>query len=124
MPNPIAYGPAELIDQYNNFGSGHFFSKDTMRFFNSRVNPEYNRLSDEVAAFITTEQGPAPGSERLATVRIARLVSYVRDSDQRPCQKIVIDTLREFNKLSLYEAKKILRNLSLNQINRELKLND
>lgn len=75
----IAWTSKELINQYNDLSSGHFFNKDTMRFFGSRVTENYRRLSETEALFITTEQGPS--GVRLATVRLATLSDYVRESD-------------------------------------------
>lgn len=104
----IAYGSDELIIQYNYLSSGHFFDKDTMRFFKSRITGNYRRLSNTEALFITTERGPLEGSKRLATIRRAKLVTYIRESDNRECQKITINTEGEFNSLSLAQAKRIM----------------
>lgn len=104
----IAYGSDELVTQYNYLSSGHFFDKDTMRFFKSRITGNYRRLSDTEALFITTERGPVEASKRLATIRRATLVTYIRESDKRECQKIIIDTEGEFNTLSLAQAKRIM----------------
>ena len=104
----IAWNPNELVSQYNYLGSGHFFDKDTMHFFQSRVTENYIRLNDTEALFITTEKGP--NGIRKATVRKAILAAYVRDSDGRKCEKINIETLSAFNTLSLYQAKKAMLN--------------
>ena len=99
----IAYSSMDLVNQYQELNSGHFFDKNTMRFFNSRMTGNYKRVDDSTAYFITTERGPS--GKRLATIRRAELVSYVRD-DERVCFKIVIATKGEFNKLLLGMAKK------------------
>jgi hypothetical protein len=98
----IAWSSTELVDQYNYFSSGHFFDKDTMRFFKSRVTSNYRRLNDNEAFFITTEKHD--GAPRYATLRKAILVSYIREKDGRECHKIKIETIGQFNKMSLPKA--------------------
>ena len=109
--NTIAWSTEELIDQYRYLSSGHFFDKDTMRFFSSRVTENFKRLSDTEAYFITTEKAPHE-SKRYATVRRAQLVSYIRE-DGREYHKIKIDTVGEFNGLSLDQAKRQLKELGV-----------
>ena len=109
--NKIAYNEQDLINQYNYLNSGHFFDRDTMRFFKSRVTCNYKRISDTVAYFITTEKGPLSDSKRLATIRRAELKSYIRESDKRQCFKIEIDTVGEFNSMTMYRAKKVLEGI-------------
>lgn len=102
----IAWSSRELVSQYQYLSSGHFFDRDTMRFFGSRLTDNYRRLNDTEALFITTEKGPS--GIRRATVRRAKLVTFVRESDGRECEKITIDTVGEFNKLSLAQAKSVM----------------
>lgn len=106
----MPYGSHELRDMYNDLNSGHFFNPDTMRFFKSRLTSQYRRLDDNTALFITTEKGPLPTSKRLATVRIARLVidGYRGNDTDWPKYRIKINTLGEFNRLSMYYAKKFM----------------
>jgi len=104
----IPWNDQDLVRMYVNNSCGHFFDKDTMRFFKSRVTSNYRRLNDSQALFITTEQGPSIGSKRLATVRIAILKHYNRKSDDRDCINIDISTLGDFNQLTLYQAKKAM----------------
>ena len=105
----IAWSSKELIAQYNDLSSGYFFEPDTMRFFKSRITEQYRRMDDKTAYFITTERGPS--GERKATVRRAVLIDYERKTDGRLCQKIVIDTVGEFNTLSLAQAKRAMTKL-------------
>lgn len=107
MKITIPYNTEDLIRQYIQTPSGHFFDKDTMRFFRSRATCNYRRLSDTKALFITTEQGPAPGSKRLASIRIATLTEYIRE-DGRLCHKIKIETVGEFNSMTLARAKTVM----------------
>lgn len=107
MKNTIAWGTKELVNQYNYLSSGRYFDKGTMRFFNSRITENYKRISDTEALFITTERAPHD-TVRHATIRRAKLVSYVRESDKRVCEKIEINTVGEFNVLSLAQAKRRL----------------
>lgn len=109
MKKTIAWSSPELVNQYQYLSSGHFFDKDTMRFFKSRVTDNYERISDTLALFITTEQGPCADSKRRATIRKASLVAFIRESDGRECYKIKIDTVDQFNALSLQAAKKALK---------------
>lgn len=103
----MAWSSTELVNMYNYLSSGHFFDKDTMRFFRSRVTSNFRRVNDYTALFITTEQ--APNRPRRATVRLAKLVEFTRESDNRQCQRIEIETIGEFNSLSLYQAKKLMK---------------
>lgn len=105
----IAYGSNELVNQYQYLSSGHFFDKDTMEFFNSRVTSNYKRINDIIALFITTEKGP--NGVRGATIRRAKLNRFIRESDGRECYKIEIDSVSDFNTLSLAQAKKLMERI-------------
>ncbi len=105
----IAWSTQELVAQYKQLSSGHFFDADTMRFFKSRITGNYRRLSDTEALFITTEKGP--DNVRKATIRRATLVKYIRESDGRECEKIIIDTMGDFYKLNLAQAKRLMKKL-------------
>lgn len=98
----IAWGSKELVNQYNHFSSGNWFNADTMRFFKSRVTDNYRRLSDTEALFITTEKGPS--EVRKATIRRAKLISYTRETDGYQTYKVTIETVGEFNQMSLAQA--------------------
>jgi hypothetical protein len=105
----IAWNSKDLVKQYNYLSSGHFFAKDTMDFFKSRVTDNYRRMDDYTALFITTEW--SPGNARKATIREAKIQTYTRPSDGRHCQRIVIYTVGEFNQLTLDKAKRLLYKL-------------
>jgi hypothetical protein len=105
----IAWDSNELVNQYNYLSSGNFFDKNTIRFFKSRVTINYKRLSDNEALFITTEK--CSSEIRAATVRRATLVEYVRESDGHQKQKIVIETVGEFNRMTLAQAKREMNKL-------------
>ena len=75
----MPWNSQDLVSLYNDTASGHFFDRDTMRFFRSRVTENFRRLSDTEAVFITTECGPSIGSKRLATVR-RRLLLTIRET--------------------------------------------
>lgn len=106
----MPWNSQDLVNLYNDTASGHFFDRETMRFFKSRVTDNFRRLSDTEAVFITTERGPSIGSKRLATVRKA-VIKNIRREDGALVSKVEIDTLGEFNALSLYKAKNVLKNL-------------
>lgn len=107
----IAYSTEELKNQYISTSSGHWFDKGTMKFFRSRLTTNYRRLNDTTALFITTERGPF--GPRKANLRKAELVKYIRE-DNRICYKIKIDTISPFNELTLYQAKKLMREYDQN----------
>jgi hypothetical protein len=92
----------ELIDVYNATRSGHFFDPDTMRFFRSRVSGRFKRVSDRMAYFITTERGPVEGSKRRASIRRAEVT---------PQGKIAINTVGEFNRMTLQQAARELERM-------------
>lgn len=103
----MPYNVEDLIRLYEETSSGFFFSKDTMRFFKSRVTSNFRRIDDKRALFITTEQ--CANKQRMATIRIAELVDYARE-DGRTCHKIQISTSPQngFNKLTLAQAKRVM----------------
>ncbi len=106
----IAWNSKDLVNQYNYYSSGHFFDKDTMRFFSSRVTENYKRVSDTVAYFITTEKAGFRDSTRVATIRRAELIRHVRECGYETL-KVKIDTVGDFARLSLYQAKKALASI-------------
>ena len=105
----IPWNSFDLVSLYNRTSSGHFFHPDTMRYFRSRVTENFRRLSDAEALFITTEKHSL-GDTRKATIRRAKLVTYRREDD-RECQKVVIETLGEYNTMSLAQAKRAIAKL-------------
>lgn len=88
----------ELQNLYEDTSSGHWFDKDTMRFFKTRLPGDFRRLDDKTALFISTEQGPMDGSKRRATVRIATIVDQEREGGDM-VSKVEIETLGDFNQL-------------------------
>ena len=110
MREALAWNSNDLIQQYKYHSSGHFFDADTMRFFKSRVTSNYKRVSDTVAYFITTEKRGFEDFTRVATIRRAELVSYIRE-DGRECLKIKIETVKDGARVSLYTAKKLMREI-------------
>ena len=103
----IPWNADDLIRLYNYTSSGHWFDRDTMRFFRTRITSQYRRIDDSTALFITTELGPSITSKRLATVRKAEIQAYTRD-DGRECIRVTINTVGEFNGLTMYQAKKLM----------------
>jgi DNA replication protein DnaD len=106
----MPYVSRDLVDLYNHTSSGHFFDKDTMRFFKSRLTDNFKRIDDKNAYFITTEKGPMETSKRMATIRKATIVDVIRDNGNM-ISKIEIDTVGDFNKLTLARAVRIMRDL-------------
>lgn len=71
---PSIYHVNDLIREYERTSSGHFFDRDTMSFFGSRV-VEYFRGNGKTAYFITSEKNPfCSNSKRLYTVREVKRV--------------------------------------------------
>ena len=103
----MVYSTEELIHLYNDTSSGHFFDRSAMRFFKSRITGHFKRTDDKTAYFITTERGPLD-SKRMATLRRATIEDFTGD-DGVTRSKIVIDTMIGFNRLTMYQAKKALR---------------
>ena len=102
----IAYSSSELIDQYNRTSSGHFFDKNTMRFFKSKVTSEYRRLDDNSALFITSEVNPS--GEKRWSLRLAKIVNKCDYTDS--IKKIDIDTVGEFHSFDTkYQAVKAMK---------------
>lgn len=89
---PSMWHVKDLISDYNRTSSGHFFDKDTMRFFNSRVI-EYFRGDGEKAYFITIEKNRFDSnSKRLFTVREVKRVKVKSFHGY----KYSIETVEEF----------------------------
>lgn len=100
----------DLRRVYEQTNSGHWFSPNTMRFFKTRLTSSFKRVSDKEAYFITTEQGPMNNSPRLATVRRAVIEDIQREGGAL-ISKVNIETVREFNSLTMYQAKKVLKEI-------------
>ncbi|NBT59356.1 hypothetical protein EBT16_11295 [bacterium] len=96
----IPYSSDDLVRAYRITDSGHFFDKDTMRFFRSRVSSAYRRLSDKKALFVTSEKKSFSDTTRVFTLRLATVKG----------NKIKIDTVGELGAFkSLNGAKGALK---------------
>lgn len=96
-----------LIDLYKDTSSGHFFDKDTMRFFKSKGLGDFKKLDDKTALFITSETSLS--GVKAYTVRLAQIKDNLRDGGDL-VSKVEIETLGEFHQLTKYMAQKILNN--------------
>jgi len=105
MSLSIARDVGQLVRDYDRYGSGHFFSKDTMRFFKSRVTDNYRRLNDTQALFITSEKRCFDDDTRAYTLRLAEI--YLNDDG---FTKMRIETIGGFSKLTLARAKTAMKN--------------
>lgn len=81
----------KVVSVYNNVNGGHWFSKGTMRFFNSRLS-KYGYLKGDNYYFISSESN---FGGRMYTVRC-----MTSDGD--------INNVSEFNTLTRTEARKML----------------
>lgn len=96
----IANSAEQLRCQYIALSSGHFFDKDTMRFFRSRLLSHYKRIDDFTAYFVTSEKRCFADFTRVFTVRKATL-----KDDQIDIQTVA------YQLPTLYQAKQYLKNL-------------
>ena len=108
----IGFSIEELREQYIYHNCGHWFDKDTMRFFGTRLG-EQKRISDTEAAFVTTEKNPS--GERKASVRLATLTHEKRE-DGWFNVKIDIRTIGEFHSLTRAQAKTQLKKLPMKDV--------
>ena len=90
------------LREFQHYYNGHFFDKETMRFFKSRILDEF--YVDNWIIFITSEQNQ--DNPRRYTVRAAsRHVDKIR-------QNRSIKTIGEFNVLTAYQAKKLAKRVT------------
>lgn len=59
----------DQIKASNTANGRHFFSRDTLRFFRSRVSEKTHRRADGRVYFVTSESGPFGRGPRAYTVR-------------------------------------------------------
>lgn len=104
MKLSIANNSDDLISQYNNLKSGHFFDKDTMRFFKSRVLSFFQKIDNSRAIFLTSEKKCFDDYSRVFSVRLAEL-----KSDDSGNIRLSISTL-ESQLNSLSSAKTFVKN--------------
>lgn len=92
------------LRNFADYTGSHWFSKNSMAFFKTRLTENFRQLTDTQYKFITTEKGPS--GERKASIRIATL--ELTDSG---FYKVSIETLGEFNSMSLASAKSIFKRI-------------
>lgn len=91
-----------LVHDYKYTSSGHFFDRDTMRFFKSRLTSHYKRVSDCKAYFVTTEKRCFEDNTRVASVRSVTL----KPEKNGYGRKYSIETVEGLHGVTLYMAKK------------------
>ena len=102
---PKFYSIEDLRREYERTSQGHWFDADTMRFFRTRLTSHFRIVDWNTYLFVTTEANP--NGERKASLRMAK----IEVEPEKHCgYRIKIDTLGEFHSLSLYEAKRDLKN--------------
>lgn len=82
----------DLIQDYERTSSGHYFSPDTMRFFNSKVLEYFRGDGNNIGYFITSERYDS-NQKRLYTIR---KVQRVAAPDTFSGYKYEIETHGEF----------------------------
>ena len=111
---PIFYSIEDLERAYTYNLMGHWFDRDTMRFFGTRLTSHFKNLGRNTYAFITTEQNPS--GVRRASIRIAK----VRRKAKVFCgYTIEIYTLGEFHSMSLSQAARKLNKLTQRDVHKE-----
>lgn len=94
------YSIDDLVRVYNSYNMGHFFDKDTMRFFKSRLTSMFGNKDGEFY-FVTSEKKSFSDDTRTWTLRKA----YINAETD----KIDIETVSDFCEFSTsYRAKKAL----------------
>ena len=91
------------ISDIKRAAKGHFFSKDAMRFFQSRVSDMVYQGLNKVY-FVTSERS-SYNSKRRYTVRVF------------DCVTKSIDTVGEFNQLSRYQAHSAAASFASSEVN-------
>lgn len=104
MRNTIPWNIEHLVQDYNYTSSGHFFDRDTMRFFKSRLTSHYKRVSNRKAYFVTTEKRCFDDNTRVASVRCVTL----NEDKNGYGRRYSIETVEGLHGVSLYTAKKYL----------------
>jgi hypothetical protein len=87
------------LKEFQHYYNGHFFDKETMRFFKSRIGEEF--LTENFILFITSEQN-TPNARKYSLRVATRHVDKIRQNKS-------IKTLGAFNVLSSYQAKKLAK---------------
>lgn len=100
----IAWDIDQLVKDYKWTSSGHFFDKDTMRFFKSKTTSMYKRIDDTTAYFVTTEKKCFDDETRVFNLRKATL----RKNDNG-FYKINIESIGTYG--SRYLANKALKGI-------------
>ena len=98
---PAIYTVTDLMRDYDRTSSGHFFDKDTMRFFNSRVI-EFFRGNGDEGFFITSERFDALAPRRYTIRQVKRM-----PCDNWQGYKYEINTAEEFQKYKTSNAAKL-----------------
>ena len=93
----------DLVRIYNRYDMGHFFDKDTMRFFKSKLTSHYGTKDGEFY-FVTSEKKCFRDNTRVWTLRKAYL--------NKEMEKIDIESISDFGEFeTVYRAKKALENV-------------
>lgn len=75
----------------------HFFSPESMRFFNSRLTSNIKTIDDRHGYFITSEE--SPNSPRRYAIRYYSLDQYTRSTDARLCDTVRFHTITHHDTL-------------------------
>lgn len=96
------YTPEDLVRIYNYYDMGHFFDKDTMKFFGSKLTSMFGSKGGEFY-FVTSERDAFVNGKRAWTLRKA----FLSENKKR----IDIDSVSEFcGFATAYQANKALLN--------------
>lgn len=102
----------DLQRDYEYTSSGHFFSKNTMRFFASRLTSNFKQIDSTRYLFITSEKKSFNDCTRVFTLRIAE---QVIDSDKFHGYRYSINTVDEYYQLTRSKALTAFKNYKVIQ---------
>jgi len=102
----IKYYSVEDIERdYIRTSQGHWFDKDTKKFFKTRFTDAFRILDEKNYLFVTTEKSPF--GDRKASLRLCKVTP---DKKKHCGYRVDIHTIGNFNSMTLYEAKKLMLN--------------
>lgn len=94
----------DVIRCYEYASCGHFFSRDTMRFFGSRVGSSIYAVGPSSFLFVSSEWTGLDREHRAYSVRRISFAATIREGDGRKVLTANIDTLEHFGAFATRSA--------------------
>lgn len=113
---PNFYSVNDIEREYNRTDSGHWFDKDTMKFFKSKLTSHFKKLDDMTYLFISTEKKCFNDNTRVANIRVARIIK----DESFYGFKVHIESFDRENILTLSRAITKMSKLTLEDVNYDL----